>query len=112
VDVDRGVAEVVAASPDVGSRRRRLWPVLATGVVWLAGSAAVVVAQHGSDRRLAALAAAGAGIAAILALTWLTPDRDRRYLRSVVGATIAVSLTSDWMLWQLGVATSSGAQQR
>jgi lysophospholipase L1-like esterase len=79
-------------------------------VVWLAGSAAVVVAQHGSDRRLAALAAAGAGIAAILALTWLTPDRDRRYLRSVVGATIAVSLTSDWMLWQLGVATSSGFQ--
>jgi lysophospholipase L1-like esterase len=56
------------------------------------------------------LAAAAAGIVTILASTWLTKDPGRRYVRSVVGATIVTSVTSDWMLWHLGVAASSGFQ--
>ena len=81
-----------------------------TSVVWLSGSAAVIAAQSGPNRRYAALAAAGAGVATILALTRLTKDPARGYLRSVVGAAIATSLTTDWMLWHLHVASSSGFQ--
>jgi lysophospholipase L1-like esterase len=78
-------------------------------VFWLVGSAVVVVAQSGSDRQYAALVAAAAGIAAILVLSWLTRDPARRYLRSLVGTTIATTVAADWMLWHVG-ASSSGFQ--
>lgn len=108
MNAEGGVAGIPAA-PGETTRRGLLLFGLATGAVWVVGSAVVAAAQHGSDRRLATLGAAAAGIATILVLTRLTPDRGRRYLRSAVGAVIAVSLTSDWLLWHLGV-TSSGFQ--
>jgi hypothetical protein len=104
------MAHVAAGAPEVVNRRRQVGWLIATGVAWLAGSAAVAGAQPGSDRRLAAACAAAAGIVIILVVTKLTADPARRYLRSIVAPAIAVSLTSDWMLWHLGVATSSGFQ--
>lgn len=73
--------------------------MLATALVWVVGSGVVALAQHGSDRRLAALGAAAAGIVTILVLTRLTADPGRRYLRSVVGAVIAVSVVAEWVVW-------------
>jgi hypothetical protein len=108
--LDEGIARVETRTPELAVRRRRLGRLVATGIVWLAGSAVVAAAQPDSDRRLAAGAAAAAGIAVILVVTTLTADPARRYLRSIIAATIAASLTSDWMLWHLGVATSSGFQ--
>lgn len=99
-------AGIPAGRNESGRRGRLLGPV-ATAVVWLAGSAAVALAQADSGRRIAALGAAGAGIAIILAVGWLTEDRDRRYLRSVVGVVIAVSIVAEWLLWHL-VSASSG----
>ena len=107
--MDEGIAPVATGAPEVSRRRRAGW-LVATGVVWLAGSAVVAGAQPGSDRRLAAACAAAAGIVVILVVTTLTADPARRYLRSIVAATIAASLASDWMLWHLGVATTSGFQ--
>jgi hypothetical protein len=108
--MDEGIAPVTTGASEVASRRRQVGWLVATGVVWLAGSAVVAGAQPDSDRRLAAVCAAAAGIAVILVVTGLTVDPARRYLRSIVAATIAASLTSDWMLWHLGAATSSGFQ--
>lgn len=108
VRAEGGVAGVPAA-PGQTSRRASILGALATYVVWLAGSGIVTLAQHGSDRKVAALAGAGAGIVTILVLSRLTADRGRAYLRSVVGAIIAVSVVSEWVLWHLGtVSTSSG----
>jgi hypothetical protein len=101
------MAHVAAGAPEVVNRRRQVGWLVATGVFWLAGSAVVAVAQPDSDRRLSAACAAAAGIVVILFVTALTTDPARRYLRSIFYATIAASLTSDWMLWHLGVATSS-----
>src|SRR6185437_8826845 len=108
--MDEGIAPVATGAPEVVSRRRQAGCLVATGVVWLAGSAVVAGAQPDSDRRLAAACAAAAGIVVITVVTTLTADPARRYLRSIVAATIAASLASDWMLWHLGVATSSGFQ--
>lgn len=105
--MDEGIAPVATGAPEVVSRRRQAGWLVATGVVWLVGSAVVAGAQPDSDRRLAAACAAAAGIVVILVVTTLTADPARRYLRSIFSATIAASLTSDWMLWHLGVATSS-----
>lgn len=84
--------------------------MLLTGLVWLAGSAIVAAAQPTPDRRYAAAGAAAVGIGVILAVSWLTEDRSRRYLRAVVGATLGVSLASNWLLWHLGVAQGVGFQ--
>jgi hypothetical protein len=110
VSVDERIAGAVPDTSGAASSGRRLRGAVATTLVWLGGSAIVALAQSGYDRKIAALGAAGAGIATILAITWLTKDPARRYLRSVVGATIATSLTADWMLWHLRVASSSGFQ--
>ncbi len=110
MSLDEGIAHVATGTPEAVSRRQRLGWSAVTGVVWLAGSAVVALAQPDSDRRLAAACAAAAGIVVILAVTALTADPARRYLRSIVAATVAASLTSDWMLWHLGVATSTGFQ--
>jgi hypothetical protein len=103
VSVEEGIA---GAGPGATAERRAQGAraIVATALVWLGGSAVVALAQHGSDRKIAAVAAAGAGLATILALSRLTEDRGRAYLRSVVGATVAVSLVSDWVLWHLGAA--------
>lgn len=81
--------------------------MLATAVVWLAGSGIVALAQSGTDRRLAALGGAGAGIVTILVLRRLTADPGRAYLRSVVGAVIAVSVVAEWLVWHL-MSSQSG----
>lgn len=85
---------------------------LLTALFWLLGSVVVILAQPGTDRKGAALAAAAAGIAAILFVRLLTPDPARRYLRSLIAAIIAVSLTAVWLLWSLvgsGQATFGAA---
>jgi hypothetical protein len=110
VSTDEGIARVATGAPEVASRRRQMGWLVATGVVWLAGSGVVTGAQPDSHRRLAAACAAGAGIVVILAVTTLTVEPGRRYLRSIVAATIAASLTADWMLWHFGAATSTGFQ--
>lgn len=74
----------------------------AIAAFWLLGSAVVAVAQPTTDRGIAAVGAAVAGIAAILILGRLTPVRDRRYFRSVVGAMVAVSVVGDWLVQHLG----------
>ncbi len=79
---------------------------LATGAVWLLGSAVVTLAQANNDRRLAAAGAAFAGIAIILVVRRLTPDPARRYFRSLVGAMVAVSVGGDWILTRL--STTNG----
>jgi hypothetical protein len=106
VSVDESIAGVVRDAPPVASRRQRLGGMAATGIVWLAGSAAVTLAQHGYDRRIAALGGAAAGIAAILTVSWLTGDPGRRYVRSVLAAILAASVVSEWLLWHLNVVSS------
>lgn len=69
-----------------------------TSLFWLVGSVIVVVAQPGDDRKAAALASAVVGIAAILLIRVVTPDPARRYLRSLIGAIIAVSVAAVWVL--------------
>jgi hypothetical protein len=70
----------------------------------------VALAQPDSDRRLAAVAAAVAGIATILAVSRLTQDRERRYFRSLVGAMVAVSVTGDWLVQRLAGNASGFVQ--
>ena len=101
--VDEGVAGPAAGRPGVDARQRRV-ASFPTAAVWLIGSAAIAVAQPGSDRKLAAAVSAIAGIAAILAVSRLTADPARRYFRSVVAAIVTVSVISGWMLRVLGVA--------
>jgi hypothetical protein len=105
--VDQGIAGGVHDAPPVASRRRRLGGRAATGFFWLAGSGLVAMVQPGSDRRLSAIGGAVAGILVILVVARLTEDPARRYVRSVVGAIVATSVVSEWLLWRLG-ASSSG----
>ncbi|HEU5372512.1 MAG TPA: SGNH/GDSL hydrolase family protein [Gaiellaceae bacterium] len=106
MSLDEGMAHVATGAPELATRRRRLGWLVATVVVWLAGSGVTVVAQPDSDRRLAAAGAAAAGILAILVIARFTADPGRRYLRSLVAAIVAVSLTSEWLLWHLHAASS------
>ena len=94
---------MVASAPDAIDRRRRLGGILATGVVWLAGSTLVAATQPTFDRRITGAAAALAGIGTILVVAWLTTDKNRRFFRSVVGAIVAVSLTTGYLLQRLHV---------
>ncbi len=103
MSVEEGIARAKPEAP-AASRGHEVRGIVATALVWLGGSAVVALAQHGSDRKIAAVAAAGAGLATILVLRRLSEDRGRAYLRSVVGAAVAVSLVSDWVLWHLGAA--------
>jgi hypothetical protein len=109
VSVDEGVAGLAAGRPGAVARRRRIRASLTTGAVWVVGSAAVAVAQPGSDRKLAAAVSAAAAIGVILAVTRLTADPARRYFRSVVGAIVTVSLVSGWLLRRLGTVTASAS---
>ncbi|HZS30750.1 MAG TPA: hypothetical protein VFA37_05795 [Gaiellaceae bacterium] len=93
--------------------------VAATAVVWLAGTAIVAAGQPTPQRREAAVGAAAAGIWLILVCNWTTPDRGRRYVRSLLGSIVAASLTADAMLRLLsptGVITvnfgSNGIEER
>lgn len=79
--------------------------IVATAVIWLAGSALVVVAQPGTARREAALGAAAAGIVLIAVTALLTKDRRRRYFRSILAGMVAVSLTATWLVRDLTGAT-------
>jgi acyl-CoA thioesterase-1 len=106
VSADQGIAGVARDAPRVASRRERLGGLAATGIVWFAGSAAVTFAQHGHDRRIAALGGAAAGIAAILVVSRSTREPGRRYVRSVVAAMVAASVMTEWLLWHLGVSSS------
>jgi hypothetical protein len=90
-----------AVSADHPARRGQLRARLGTAAFWLLGSAIVALAQPNSDRRLAAAGAAAAGVATILVVSRLTPDRDRRYFRAVVGAMVAISVTGDWLVQRL-----------
>jgi hypothetical protein len=98
----RGTENVTSAN---ASSAERILPRgrsdLLTALFWLLGSAVVIVAQPGTDRKVAALASAVAGIAAILLVRLLTPDPARRYLRSLIAAMIAVSVTAVWLLRSL-----------
>ncbi|HZT54044.1 MAG TPA: hypothetical protein VE995_06655 [Gaiellaceae bacterium] len=106
MDVGGEVAGVTSNAPGAISRRQRLWVGLVTAVVWLGGSAVVALAQPTHDRRLAAVGAAAAGIAVILVLSGLSADTERGHLRALVGSTIAVSLTAEWLLWHLHASAS------
>ena len=106
MSVEEGVAGLVAGGRDAAARRRRLRGVLATAAVWVIGSAVVAVAQPGFDRRLSAALSAVAGVAVILVVSRITTDPARRFLRSIVAATITVSLLSGWLLRVLGVTGS------
>ena len=75
----------------------------ATGAFWLVGSAAVAFAQPTTDRGIAAAGAAAVALVTILTVGRLTPDRDRRYFRSVVWTMVAVSVVGDWLVQHLGV---------
>lgn len=92
-------------SADVGAVRStrgvRLGGNLATWAFWLLGSVVVTLAQPTTDRGLAAVGAAVAGVATILVVQRLTADPGRRYFRSVVGTVIAVSLSGDWLVQRL-----------
>ena len=77
---------------------------------WLLGSAAVALAQPDTNRRVAAAAAAVAGIATILVVSRLTHDPDRRYFRSLIGAMVAVSVTGDWVVQHLAGSASGFVQ--
>lgn len=103
---DEGTPHVATEAPELAAVRRRLGWLAATGIVWLAGSAVVAVAQPDSDRRLAAACGAAAGILAIIVIARLTADPGRRYLRSLLGTILGVSLTSEWLLWHLHAASS------
>lgn len=88
-------AAVATGRPTRGVRLR--WHV-GTGVFWLLGSAVVTLAQPGADRRLAALGTAAVAIAAILLVSVLTEDTERRYCRSLIAGMIAVPVASTWLL--------------
>jgi hypothetical protein len=92
-------------------RPRNVWARLLVGVpiaaFWLAGSAVVTLAQSGHERKVAAAASAGAGIAIILAATVLTADPGRRYFRSLLGTLLAVSLTASWLVRKLVAPTGA-----
>lgn len=107
MSVDEVAAGLGASRPGTAARRRRLY--VATGVVWLVGSAAVAVAQPDNHRREAAVGAAIAAIAVILAVWRLTADPGRRYFRSLIGAILTVSLISGWLLRRLGTITASAS---
>lgn len=87
-----------------------------TAIVWVAGSAIVAAAQPSLDRRVAAAGAAAAGIAVLLVVARLTEDGGRRYIRSLLGAIVAVSVTAMWLLrGLLGVQPTflvNGLEQR
>ncbi|HEY2741430.1 MAG TPA: hypothetical protein VGI69_04525 [Gaiellaceae bacterium] len=108
MDADEGFVSATVAA-DRPTRRVRLRANLATGAFWLLGSAVVVLAQPNTDRKLAAAGAAVAGIATIVVIGALTPDRDRRYVRSLIGAMVAVSVTGDGLL-QLLTGSANGFQ--
>lgn len=93
MNADEGVVTSAIGTGDAARSSGLAW--LLTATVWIAGSAAVALAQPGSERTWATAAAAGAGIAMILALTWLTEDPSRRYFRSLLGGIVATSLTAD-----------------
>lgn len=90
-----------AVAPDRPTRRVLTRGNVATGAFWLIGSAVVAVAQPTTDRGLAAAGAAAVGIGTILVIGRLTPDQDRRYFRSAVGAMVAVSVVGDWLVQHL-----------
>lgn len=100
---DHGAAGTVPGAPAAMTWRSLLPRVLATGLVWLGGSAVVSIAQSSSDRRLATAASAAAGIAIILFVTVVTRSPGQRYIRSIVAAIAAVSLTSTWLVRRLGI---------
>lgn len=98
---DRGAAAVAAeAAPELVPR---LLARLLMAAFWIGGSAVVAAAQSSSDRRLAAIGSAAAGLAVILGVTWLTEHRGRRYFRSVIGAIVAVSITASWLVRRLNI---------
>jgi hypothetical protein len=107
--MEEGLAGRIASASEA-ARRQPLRGNLATGVFWLAGSAVVVAAQPGGDRKLAAVGAAVAGIAAILVLAGLTADPARRYFRSLIGAMAAVSVVGDLLVQHLVGSASSFVQ--
>jgi len=91
-------AAVAAGRPTRGARLRS---TLGTGAFWLLGSAVVVAAQPGIDRRLSALGTAVLGAAVILVVCFLTRDADRRYFRALVAGMITVPVASTWLLEHL-----------
>ena len=103
---DEGFASAARPTARIGARLRSR---LATAGFWLLGSAVVAVAQPSADRGIAATGAAVAGIATILIVSRLTPDPERRYFRSLLGAIVAVSVVGDWLLQHLvsGATASS-----
>ncbi|HLX31750.1 MAG TPA: O-antigen ligase family protein [Gaiellaceae bacterium] len=104
MSTDEGVFAGVVTRLSAGNVRRR--GTLATGAIWLIGAAIVAAAQPGSARKEAALGTAVAAIGMILVVVWRTQDHDRRYFRSLLGGTVAVSLTSTELLrWRLGTDT-------
>lgn len=98
--MEQGVAGPTESTAQA-RRRQELRANLATGAIWLAGSAIVAAAQPGTDRKLAAAGAAVAGIATILAVGRLTADPERRHFRSLVGAMVAVSVVGDLIVQRL-----------
>ncbi len=78
--------------------RVRLRGDAAVGVVWLLGSAIVVAAQPGLDRKAAAAGAAAAAIAAVLVVSRATEDPRRRYFRSLLTALVVGSVAATWLL--------------
>jgi len=97
VRADEGLASaaVAAGRPTRGVRLR--WG-LGTGAFWLLGSAVVALAQPGNDRRLAAVGTAALSIGAIVAVSVLTEDAQRRYFRALVAGMVAVPVASTWFL--------------
>lgn len=89
----------------VSARRLGVGPRLQVGwitcLVWLVGAAVVAAAQPGLDRKAAGAVAAVCGVGAILAVRYLTPDPARRYLRSLIAASIVVPIAAVWALRSL-----------
>jgi hypothetical protein len=90
-----------AVAADRPGRRARLRSNLGTGAFWLLGSAVVALAQPGTDRRLAAVGTAAVAIGAIVVVSVLTADAQRRYFRALVAGMIAVPVASTWLLEHL-----------
>lgn len=99
-----------AVAADRPTRGVRLRGHVGTGAFWLLGSVVVALAQPGSDRKLAAAAAAVAGITTIVVVSRVSPDPGRRYFRSLIGAMVAVSLVGDWLLQRLNGTTNGFVQ--
>jgi hypothetical protein len=74
---------------------------------WVLGSAIVAGAQPGLDRRATGAAAALAGMVTILVVSRLTADPGLRHVRSILGAIVAVAVTTNWLFHGLGVAGPS-----